>query len=62
VGVPPKKGVMLRFSYFNCAYLMDYHWDHLRHLTHLPYHTQTVTVCLRGSLTCSYDYTGQEYD
>jgi hypothetical protein len=22
---------------------MDYHWDHLRHLTHLPYHTQTLT-------------------
>jgi hypothetical protein len=24
---------LLRFSHFNCAYLMDYHWDHLHLLT-----------------------------
>jgi hypothetical protein len=33
---PPEKGVMLHFSLLYCAYLMDYHWDHLHHFAYLP--------------------------
>jgi hypothetical protein len=34
---------MLRFFLRYCAYLMDYHWDHLHCLYSSSYHTQTMT-------------------
>jgi hypothetical protein len=33
------------FRLLYCAYLMDYHWDHLHYFTlsYLPHHAQTMT-------------------
>jgi hypothetical protein len=42
MGIPPEKGVMLRFSYYNCTYnrlSLDHHLYFVIH----SHHTQTMT-------------------
>jgi hypothetical protein len=38
-----KQLAVVTFFLLSCAYLMDYHWDHLCHLTYFPHHAQTMT-------------------
>jgi hypothetical protein len=45
VGVPPEKGVMLRFSYYLplTVHITDYHWDRHLYFVIRSYHAQTMT-------------------
>jgi hypothetical protein len=46
VGVPPEKGVMLRFFLLTTVHVTDYHWDrHLYFVIH-SHHAQTMTHTL----------------